>query len=212
MGRRSWESGTIKIPASEWPKFKAVVREAAQKEQMQALPRYESAVQYLKATLKGRLNISQTDMQNAFYASDKHNQANLLLLMATFDPQHPELFSTPTRAQIRGYLGVPITVRTNVISVSDNGALAFIEKEKSARWYVDEGKNAREEARESPIGKAFFKGLAQIKFGKHKHSGGVICGNDENNEDSREVGGGANYITGAYGPAGELEQKQHRGF
>ena len=55
------------------------------------------------------------------------------------------------------------------------------------------------------MGKAFFKRLAQVKW--TNRTGGEIVGNDEYNEESRESGGGANYVTSRYGKA-DKEFKQ----
>ncbi|MAF10687.1 hypothetical protein CMK11_09565 [Candidatus Poribacteria bacterium] len=74
---------------------------------------------------------------------------------------------------------------------------------RTVGWKVMENNHAVERARKHPVGKALFSRLKRVKW--TRGSGGIIVGNDEYNCDSRDSGGGGNYISGSYGPIGQSE-------
>ena len=80
---------------------------------------------------------------------------------------------------------------------------------KTLGWNVSENNHAVEHAREHPMGRAFFKVLAGVKW--TRGSGGVLSGNDELSRDNNhEEGGGANYVTARFGPLGEASDPLQR--
>ena len=53
------------------------------------------------------------------------------------------------------------------------------------------------------MGQVFFGELAKVRW--TRGTGSVFTGNDEYNQDASYEGGGANYVTTAYGPVGAAE-------
>lgn len=88
--------------------------------------------------------------------------------------------------------------------------IRFDVKARTVTWWVEENNHAVERARESWLALEFFRLLRDVKW--TRGTGGVLTGNDEYNEDTREAGGGANYITARYGPRGEREAELTQGF
>jgi hypothetical protein len=86
------------------------------------------------------------------------------------------------------------TFRTPDCSVSFDAAT------RMATWDVPEGNHACERACGSHLAEAFFGAIEMVRW--THGTGGVITGNDEYARDSREAGGGANYVKAAYGYRG----------
>lgn len=72
---------------------------------------------------------------------------------------------------------------------------------RTVTWSVARGNDARISARNTPMGKVFFRHLEGITW--TRGSGGTFVGNDEINQEQPGVGGGGNYLTATYGPLGE---------
>ena len=75
-----------------------------------------------------------------------------------------------------------------------------------AKLHYNSGDNNHqvEHAREHPVVAAMMRELGRLDW--TRATGGMFTGNDEYNQESRDSGGGGNYITAAYGPLGEAEQ------
>jgi hypothetical protein len=93
----------------------------------------------------------------------------------------------------------------------DSGRIVF--DGRTVTWSSGEGNRAVEAAHDTPLAKVFFAALDRMTW--TKGSGGSFVGNDEYNEDNRDAGGGANYITSTYGPLGDearIRDYQNSGF
>ena len=77
-------------------------------------------------------------------------------------------------------------------------------------WFTGDNNHSVETAHEEPLAGIFFGFLSKVKW--TRGTGGVGTGNDEYNEESREAGRGANYITFRYGPLGDREFEFVNGF
>jgi hypothetical protein len=109
----------------------------------------------------------------------------------------------PTVAEIANH-APKVTNRTaSFACIGDDGTsdanISF--KGNVVTWDVQEGNRSRERAHETALAGIFFAALNQIKW--TRTSGGFATGNDEHNQEDTGAGGGANYITFSYGPAGE---------
>lgn len=105
------------------------------------------------------------------------------------------------------------TNRTTVFAVHDQYGCpeASIDFDgRKVTWDVMEGNRNCENARASALGGTFFDALRRVTW--TRGSGGVVVGNDEYNEDSKEHGGGANYIVDDFGPLGEAERAYSMGM
>ncbi|EMY34059.1 hypothetical protein D477_011591 [Arthrobacter crystallopoietes BAB-32] len=94
------------------------------------------------------------------------------------------------------------TNRTTRFHLAD-GSIDLDRETSSVDWTVSENTRAVEDAHADPLAKEFFKAIGQVKW--TRGTGGVFTGNDELNQDNRHAGGGANYVTRAYGPIGAQE-------
>jgi hypothetical protein len=77
-------------------------------------------------------------------------------------------------------------------------------------WSVSDNNHSIERAHEHPVVVALFRALNAIKW--TRATGGTIVGNDEYNQESREAGGGQNYISETFGPIGEEAQARQIGM
>lgn len=112
----------------------------------------------------------------------------------------------PTVAEI-AHLAPKVNNRTATFKVTDtegHEAATIDFRSNVVTWDVPEGNHAVERAHAAPLALAFFAALDKINW--TRNSGGFGTGNDEYNEDDRSAGGGANYVTFAYGPKGEAEK------
>ena len=75
---------------------------------------------------------------------------------------------------------------------------------RTLTWDVEEDKNAVSAAHSAPGATVFFAALAKVNW--TRATGGEGVGNDEDNQDLRHKGGGANYTTFRYGPLGGRPQ------
>lgn len=65
-------------------------------------------------------------------------------------------------------------------------------------WSVPENNHAREHGRTHPLARVLFETLGSVRW--TRGTGGDIVGNDEYNRDSRDEGGGGNYVLTRFGP------------
>jgi len=83
-------------------------------------------------------------------------------------------------------------------------------KGRVVTWFTGDNNHSVETAHEEPLAGTFFGFLNKVKW--TRGTGGVGTGNDEYNEESRDAGRGANYITFRYGPLGDREFEFVNGF
>ncbi len=98
-----------------------------------------------------------------------------------------------------------------VIPVGPFGS-ADLSKKPLLWWSVSENNHAREATWDHPVGLKFYQSLAKISW--CRGSGGVFTGNDEYHQDEGRgsVGGGGEYVTKVFGPAGESEMSRFAGL
>jgi hypothetical protein len=199
MSRNDWEAGSLVIPSKEWAGFKRGLV-AAYKDIVQA--QFDSATkahQFLMAKAKGRRKITRIewgDWMDSLRLDDDQVREKvervldfgLLLSGKKSRPRRPmkKDFEFPNGKTTRFPAGWE-----GMISLSDN-------KSRTVHWSTGENNHAVEDARESAMGRAFFRLLNRITW--TRGSGGKFVGNDEYNQDDDYEGGGANYVTLSYGP------------
>jgi hypothetical protein len=96
---------------------------------------------------------------------------------------------------LKALLPPKATTRTTQFLAGYDGQVTF--QGNLAIWSVSENNRAVEDARESPVGRAFFGALRRVEW--TRGSGGTLWGNDEYNQEGYGEGGG-NYVTAEYGP------------
>lgn len=112
------------------------------------------------------------------------------VLRSTWNPATGR-FRTVVTADLDRAVGAKGTSRTNRWSVGGEASITL--DGRNLRWGVQENNHSVERAHEHPLGAALFSQLDRITW--TRGTGGELVGNDEYNQDSRDFGGGGNYVT-----------------
>lgn len=93
-----------------------------------------------------------------------------------------------------------------------DATVRFVPDEKSLVWDVSENNRACDHARESFVGRLFFRLLSKVTW--TRATGGVIYGQNEYERDSdrNDPFGGGNRTKECYGPIGEAHKKEKYRF
>ena len=94
------------------------------------------------------------------------------------------------------------TARTTNFRAGDEAWIVFDREHHSVSWGTSDNNHAVGRARDTAAAAAFFRALDTVKW--TRGTGGVLTGNDEYNQDSRDDGRGANYTTVGWGPIGAV--------
>lgn len=204
MSCYEWESGTLALPAAEVPKMRAALNAAhsAQVGRVRGLlDRLWPELKKLPADKRRRVNMYDPKFRQLASTTDDETMSDLGSLLYASGGRKP------TAAHWKKALGHPVTNRTSTWRCGE----ASIELEgRHLTWDVPDNNHAVDHARASWLGQALFDQLAHINW--TRGSGGYFVGNNEYNQDTSEPGGGGNYITATYGPAGHKARKVHAGF
>ena len=194
MSCYEWESGTIKIPADQWPSFKKSLIETYNKKQISlhkvALDVYEKLMVESKGKRKYDFDSKIRELvcihNNSTEYPDEYNDYRLLNFAMlpvnkSGKPSKPKNKDFALKTNRSDTFGPNITI--------DN-------KKRTVTWLVDENNHACESARATYMGAALFQLLNSMNW--KRGSGGKIIGNDEYNQEDSDEGGGANYVTSSY--------------
>ena len=212
MSRNDEEFGTIVLPRTEVAGLRKRVLQAYQTHRTARLAALDTAMELARKDPKFRkdprgvlLQIGTKYDQHSFDRFSRPDaKAQLVsdaanyIAWSRFDPHGEHRPGTKLSSwDIEGFAGWPVTAKTTDFLV-DEASISF--KGREVTWNVPSNNHAVERAHEHPVAQAFFQGLAAIKSWP-RGTGGEILGNDEYNRDSREMGGGGNYVTARYGDA-----------
>lgn len=209
MSKYEWESGSIRIPTREMPKLKKTVLNAALAYREKVLEQANRAQDRLAQKLKGARGLNSFEFDSAF--RDVCGQLRVddcmfweveSLISKSKKKNSLTTFNKITEKMVTEVLGKKPNSRT--VSY-DIGEASFGFNGSEVFWDVPENNHAVDRAHEHPLAEALFRALGRINYGKNKRMGGVLVGNDEYNRDADWVGGGGNYVTSRFGPAGEAQ-------
>lgn len=213
MSRNEWESGTLKIPTAEWAGLKRAVRDAHNKRQgvayLEALDIYNRLIAEAKGKRGFKWGARFGEMLGEHVGSGwgsqpRYRNVEFHQAFRTLWPKakdwSPASASRPNKPQKAHF---PLASATTLRFGFSEATIEFDEKSHEVSWSVEENNHACDDAHAHPLAKALFEALAKVKW--TRGSGGVIVGNDEYNRDSRESGGGANYVKDAFGPGGQFQ-------
>ena len=192
MTRNDWEAGEIVLPTAEFARVRKAVADSVAAEQQTIY----GAGQRFWSRLTGKQKRNAAEYYQAsqiFFASWNRNLPDAFWDAATSDQGRG-----PQRIR-KEDLEFP-TSRMVVFRAGREGYIVFDRDSHSASWTTGENNHAVENARGSATAATFFRSLGTVAW--TRGSGGVITGNDEYNQDSREAGSGANYTTAGFGPIG----------
>lgn len=221
MSGREWEQGTIKLPSAEFARVRQAVETAdrARKERVFAQTQefwkgltrkqqtdpaaYQAAVRAFTHRLYTDGEVQAT---GGWYGRPSRPAPNADIAWDVQGQLGRACWSTPDGARRepavpRRVLQADMDYPTNRTTDFHRGgaSLSFDRAASTVTWDVGENNHAVEHARETSMGKAFFEALEQVRW--TRGTGGWFTGNDEYNEENRDAGGGANYVTTGFGPA-----------
>lgn len=203
MSCYEWESGTLALPTAEVAPMRKALN-AAHTNQMRRvemlLEKVWTDVKKMPAD-KRCTQVSSWRYPNAHNLADEETWGDLTSLF------YASKGRKPTAEHWKKALSAPSTNRTSSWACGEaTVGLAG----RNLTWSVPDNNHAVEHAHDEWLGRALFDQLGRVEW--TRGSGGVFVGNNEYNQDDACPGGGGNYITYAFGPAGKKEQKWHRGF
>lgn len=213
MSCYEWEAGTIKIPTAEFVRVKRFVQDTAKAYNDKLYAHAQAFWKSIPASAKKDPEKYRKQLRIFVYGNRKGEYE--------YDPKLPisngvvgvndddrggfgeELYyllsdraALPRRVQ-KTDIKPAVTNKTLSFNCGE-GDIRFDPKTHTVHWSVGENNHARDYGRNHPIARAFFDVLDTVNW--TRGSGGDIVGNDEYNRDSRESGGGGNYIIDQYGP------------
>lgn len=211
MSRYEWERGEFSIPTAEWAGFKAKIREAMNELHVRQFEIAKKLHERLVVLAKKDKNfdviydgfeeIEKLRLpENQWSAKPNKNltesdESTVVHALAEYSHKNGRYRLVRPTQKMFPKLGNNVTEFSNSCCnvVFDNNA-------KKVIWDVPENNHACEHARETELGKIFFKTLDEVEW--TRGSGGHIWGGDEYHEDaSREHDcGESSYSKGSWGP------------
>jgi hypothetical protein len=207
VSRNEWESGEVKLPASEWAGFKRELRAAHDRLQERALALAVAVYTEATAAGRGRRGFNFYEEAERVFARKVVTHPNRQLepycwtILSALFPQG-ERAGTRKPRKPRSSDFPKATSKTDAFGDGD-WSIVLDGAGRTFGWRVSENNHAVEEAHEHPLAAAAFRLLDKMRW--TRGTGGKLVGNDEYNAESREDGGGSNYVTRRYGPIGEAD-------
>lgn len=135
---------------------------------------------------------------------DQHTRDRAALLVLPWVNQGPRKFQAPKKKDLP-----PVPASTTVLE-GDSFTISFDPKTRTVQWFVDEGNQNVETARESALGRAFFQQLKKVEW--TRGTGGYIHYSDEYAEEAAMEHGHNPVSTHTYmGPLGKQQQEMEWG-
>lgn len=206
MSRYEWERGTITLPTAEFAPFRKALQDADTRIK-------QAAFELTQAFWKGLTRKQQTDpvayeealrtwagkRYNASISQRQHSSVLDLAYDKLYRPRYAGA-GKPARV-LKSAMDFP-TNRTTQFVTSEL-FIGFNKAEHTVTWSVGENNHAVDNARESALGEAFMTQMNKVRW--TRGTGGTLIGNDEYNRQADYSGGGANYVTAAWGWLGAAE-------
>lgn len=198
MSRNEWEAGEIVLPTGEFARVRQAVSDSVRGEKESV---YEAGQQFW-----GGLTPKQKRGGHDYVlALENFMRANPTLPDAFAEAAQPD-WGEPAKRITRDSIDFP-TARTLVFRAGTEGRIIFDRGRPSVSWSSGDNNRAVERAHDTISAGVLFRALGQVKW--TRGTGGVLSGNDEYNQDSREDGYGANYATAGFGPRGAVRAPGH---
>lgn len=209
MSRYCWEKGAIKLPTAEWKRVRDAIAGVFNKQQEAA---YALAVEVHSKLLAIKAAGGSKALKQSAYDTLSADAANERLITRVHDSHATytilQAVQKVDEATGKVTLTVPkkkdfplaVSTKHTTYPVGNEGRITVDHATRTITWAVPENNHAVEHARETEMGKAFFRLMASVKW--TRGTGGTLAGNDELNCDSRSEGDAANYVTARFGPEG----------
>lgn len=191
MSCYNWEQGNIKLPSKGYTKFKRDFIAVYNAYLLNQLDGSKRLLEHVSLLNKGKRNVqwyyALQDNMNKFGV--EWDTLNKMIATINKDGMKPK--------NLNKKLMNLANSKTKQFDVAGEGAITFLNDDKSVVWYVEENNRSVDRCRESKVGGIFFAMLRNITW--TRGSGGEIVGNDEYNQEDAHAGGGANYVTSSFG-------------
>jgi hypothetical protein len=191
MSRYEWERGTIVLPSAARTQVRTAVRTAtiAHFDRVLACARTFVDRDAKRTRSAAKFEAALRAWQPSGLPDEVVTDAYRVLELLSSTPRMPR------RADVAKV--VPeVNSRTTSFGFVD---FTIVFDGRDVTWAVPDNNHAVSTAHAHPVARAFFAELGRVRW--TRGSGGTLVGNDEYNEESREAGGGANYVTASFGPA-----------
>jgi hypothetical protein len=219
MSKSCWEQGEIKLPSAEAVAFRHGVVKFYNELQTRLFTEAVRVHKQIVAEGKGKRNFDYekalTDAltkpgTNYSWTTPVHEDGfseifDVILPYVQVEGKGWQRSRKPKAPKKKDFKLAPLSVKG--LQVGHEAGIEF-KKGNVIRWAVSENNHAVERAHDHPLAKEIFKRLERINW--TSRSGGEIVGNDEYNEDNREAGGGANYVTFSYGKETKKDRLHNR--
>jgi hypothetical protein len=205
MSRNEWERGEIKLSTKEFSSVRRDMIAAYNARQIRLFEQAKQVYSSLNDAGKGKRGF---DYHTAFErvpaivhtlnGRDGYHEIFASIFPSKLVEGKGWMHSSKPKAPKKNQFA-PLKQSATVIPVGNEAGIGFKKDLRLVTWQVSENNHSVDRAREHKIGVAFFNRLSRVVW--TRGTGGEIVGNDEYNQDSRESGGGSNYVTARYGVA-----------
>lgn len=224
MSKYEWESGTFTLPAAAVAPLKRTLRDYVNTLHDEVRRTAVTLHRGFATTSRSRYHTAlRNEMeQRAGLRNDARSTyvrmlaCKVLMRMMEDTERAGTGLRQPTVADV-DRVAPRVTSATTVFSCRDTAqgyeqaTISF--DGRTVTYTVPENNHQRDYADETPLVQLFYREMSRIRW--TRGTGGYTVGNDEYNRDSRDEGGGGNYLIRAYGPLGEQERLysyMRRGF
>lgn len=198
MSKNDEEYGEIRLPSAAVADVRRALAEADMAVKVEAFDLTQEV--WSKLSPKARRDRGAYELETRKVLSQMSPEWGYDRDTSVYEEAHSLLWCSPgsrPRRVLRKDVQWP-TNRTTTFELPDGHV--SLDRGKSTLTWSAEGNHGVERARSSRVGRALFTALGRVRW--TSGTGGVISGNDEYNREDRAVGGGGNYVTGAFGPIG----------
>ena len=199
MSCYNWEAGTIQLPKAQFAKIKKQFVNDYNKLLERQMEAAERLRQHVLTINKGKRNVK-------WWCEVSDHADKFGVSWATVGKMtRGERNKKPNKLTKKAMDFA--NSKTTSFSVDGEGYITFNPQEKTVTYSVDENNRAVEHARESNVGKLFFRTMNSINW--TRGSGGSLYGNDEyNRHESYGGSGGGNYTTATW-PAPKVDKPRY---
>jgi hypothetical protein len=183
----NWEHGTLTLPTAAAPVVKAAVRNANNllHDDLYALATTFWALNQTRSPKYYRAALSAAYENGELGKHDNENAHDLHWVLLDL-ADHP-------RKATHADIDRAVPRASNRTTYFQLGEASITFAGRRVTWSSGSNNHQVERARKHPVARAFFDALDRVKW--TRGTGGRLVGNDEYNEESRQEGGGGNYVT-----------------
>ena len=212
MSCYEWEAGELLLPAAAVKPLRDKLNKAHNERRATVM----AAAKTVSITLRGTRGTGLDDryfvigraVTSANPRGDEGLQQDIVdVLYRTYTPAATKRgsgrFRAVTGADLDAVVGPLATNRTTSWRVGNDATITL--NDRRVHWDVSENNHAVDHAHAHPLAGVFFNALDNITW--TRGTGGEIVGNNEYSRESRDAGGGGNYVTRSYSPESAKERQ-----